>query len=81
MRDVSRASHELRRSESKKAKLKELSSNISDRSEAKGTAILSDFLVRSPGELLVNPQHSILLTCKQHHVRLKENWHKLISSM
>ena len=47
MRDVSRASHELRRSESKKAKLEELSNNISDRSEAKGAAILSDLLVRS----------------------------------
>ena len=31
----------------KKAKLKELSNNISDRSEAKGLAILSDLLVRS----------------------------------
>ena len=30
----SRASHELRRSESKKVKLKELNDNISDRSEA-----------------------------------------------
>ena len=43
----SRASHELRRSKSKKAKLEELSSNLSDRSEAQGTAILSDLLVRS----------------------------------
>ena len=47
MRDVSRASQELRRSESKNAKLEELSNNISDRSEAKGTAIFSDLLVRS----------------------------------
>ena len=31
MRDVSRASHELRRSESKKAKLEKLSNNISER--------------------------------------------------
>ena len=31
MRDFSRASHELRRSESKKAKLEELSNNISER--------------------------------------------------
>ena len=31
MRDVSRASHELRRSESKRAKLEELSNNISER--------------------------------------------------
>ena len=31
MRDVSRASHELRRSESKKAELEELSNNISGR--------------------------------------------------
>ena len=30
MRDISRASHELRRSESKKAKLEELSNNISE---------------------------------------------------
>ena len=35
MRDVSRASHELRSSESKKAKLEELGNNISDRSEDK----------------------------------------------
>ena len=41
----SRASHELRRSESKKAKLKELSNNISDRSEAR---------------LVANPQYTIL---------------------
>ena len=41
----SRASYELRRSESKKAKLKELSNNISDRSEAQGTGIMSDLLL------------------------------------
>ena len=34
MRDVSRASHELRRSESEKARLEELNNNIIDRSEA-----------------------------------------------
>ena len=47
MRNDSRAYHELRRSESKKAKLEELSSNISDRSKAKGTGKLSDSL---PGD-------------------------------
>ena len=51
MRDVSRASLELRRSESKKAKLEELSNNISERRcELKANeraAILSNALVRS----------------------------------
>ena len=41
MQDVSRGSHELRRSEFKKS-LYEPNNNISDRSEAEGTAILSD---------------------------------------
>ena len=50
MRDVSRASHELRRKESKKAKLEELSNNINDRSEAKGT-LLSDLLLGERSEV------------------------------
>ena len=49
-----------------KAKLKELSNNISDRSEAKGTGIMSDFLLVN-GEarqlqLVANPHSTILLT-------------------
>ena len=40
MQEVISASDELRRSESKKAKLEELSNNISDRSQAKGAGIL-----------------------------------------
>ena len=47
----SRASHELRRSESKKARFKELSNNISDRSEAYGTGILSDLLLGERSEV------------------------------
>ena len=59
MRDVSRASYEFRRSESKKAKLEELSNNIGERRYELKTnrageersdervAILSDTLVRS----------------------------------
>ena len=46
-----------------KAKLKELSNNISDRSEAKGTGIMSDLLVVD-GEtqtLVANPHYTILL--------------------
>ena len=51
MRDVSQASHELRRSESKKAKLEELSNYISDRSEAYGTGKLSDLLLGERSEV------------------------------
>ena len=45
------ASHKLRRSESKKAKLEELRNNISDRSEAYGTGILSDLLLGERSEV------------------------------
>ena len=48
----------------KKAKLKELSNKISDRSEAKGTGIMLDLLVVD-GEsqtLVANPHYTILLT-------------------
>ena len=46
----------------KKAKLKELSNNISDRSEAKGTGILSDLLLVNgeARQLVANPQYTIL---------------------
>ena len=47
----------------KKAKLQELSNNISDRSEAKGTGILSDLLLVNgeARQLVANPQYTILL--------------------
>ena len=51
MRDVSRAFHELRTSESKKAKLAELNNKISDRSGTKGTGILSDLLLGERSEV------------------------------
>ena len=48
----------------KKAKLKELSNNISDRSEAKGTGIMSDLLLVNgeARQLVANPHYTILLT-------------------
>ena len=47
----------------KKAKLKELSNNISDRSEAKGTGIMSDLLLVNgeARQLVANPHYTILL--------------------
>ena len=47
-----------------KAKLKELSNNISDRSEAKGTGIMSDLLLVNgeAGQLVANLHYTILLT-------------------
>ena len=47
-----------------KAKLKELSNNISDRSEAKGTGIMSDLLLVNgeARQLVANPHYTILLT-------------------
>ena len=55
MRDASRASHELRRSESKKPKLRELSNNISEkRCELKANeraGILSDLLLSERSEV------------------------------
>ena len=46
----------------KKAKLKELSNNISDRSEAKGTGIMSDLLLVNgeARQLVANPHYTIL---------------------
>ena len=46
----------------KKAKLKELSNNISDRSEAKGTGIMSDLLLVTgeARQLVANPHYTIL---------------------
>ena len=46
-----------------KAKLKELSNNISDRSEAKGTGIMSDLLLVNgeARQLVANPHYTILL--------------------
>ena len=48
-----------------KAKLKELSNNISDRSEAKGTGIMSDLLLVNgeARQLVANPHYTILLRC------------------
>ena len=45
-----------------RVRLRPIGSNnyISDQSEAKRMAILSDLLLRSPGELVVNPQNSII---------------------
>ena len=45
-----------------KAKLKELSNNISDRSEAKGTGIMSDLLLVNgeARQLVANPHYTIL---------------------
>ena len=70
----SRASHELRRSESEKAKLEELSNNISERrrelkanepvrerSERKSGYIVGYIRTEPSGELLVYPQYSLLL--------------------
>ena len=64
----------------KKAKLKELSNNISDRSEAKGTGIMTDLLLNERSEVsgksalyyiipsteidLKIPYHEVLLTWK-----------------
>ena len=50
--------------EKKKAKLKELSNNISDRSEAKGTGIMSDLLLVNgeARQLVANPHYTILLS-------------------
>ena len=47
-----------------KAKLKELSNNISDRSEAKGTSIMSDLLLVNgeARQLVENPHYTILFT-------------------
>ena len=47
-----------------KAKLKELSNNISDRSEAKGTSIMSDLLLVNgeARQLVANPHYTILFT-------------------
>ena len=47
----------------KKAKLKELSNNISDRSEANGTGIMSDLLLVNgeARQLVANPHYTILL--------------------
>ena len=72
MRDVSRASHELCRSKSKKAKLEELSNNIkerrceqkvkepvSERSDRAGGHIVGYISKEQSGELLVYPQYSI----------------------
>ena len=44
------------------AKLKELSNNISDRSEAKGTGIMSDLLLVNgeARQLVANPHYTIL---------------------
>ena len=73
-----RASHELRRNElKKKANLKELSNNISDRSEAKGTGILSDLLLGERSEVsgksavyyIINGLHNITQTDYE-----KRNW-------
>ena len=46
-----------------KAKLKELSNNISDWSEAKGTGIMSDLLLVNgeARQLVANPHYTILL--------------------
>ena len=45
-----------------KSKLKELSNNISDRSEAKGTGIMSDLLLVNgeARQLVANPHYTIL---------------------
>ena len=52
------------RSGGKQAKLKELSNNISDRSKAKGTGIMSDLLLVNgeARQLVANPHYTILLT-------------------
>ena len=55
------------RSGGKQAKLKELSNNISDRSKAKGTGIMSDLLLVNgeARQLVANPHYTILFTsCK-----------------
>ena len=54
---------------SRKAKLKELSNNISDRSEAKGTGIMSDLLLVNgeARQLEANPHYTILLTKPNLH--------------
>ena len=53
MRDVSEASHELRRSELKKAKLKELSNNINEkRCELKANEPVSEQSERTSGYTL-----------------------------
>ena len=46
----------------KQAKLKELSNNISDRSKAKGTGIMSDLLLVNgeARQLVANPHYTIL---------------------
>ena len=51
------------RSGGKQAKLKELSNNISDRSKAKGTGIMSDLLLVNgeARQLVANPHYTILL--------------------
>ena len=52
------------RSGGKQAKLKELSNNISDRSKAKGTGIMSDLLLvnAEARQLVANPHYTILFT-------------------
>ena len=49
---------------SRKTKLKELSNNISDRSEAKGTGIMSDLLLVNgeARQLVANPHYTILFS-------------------
>ena len=57
-----------------KAKLKELSNNISDRNEAKGTGIMSDLLLANgeARQLVANPHYTILLTfVKTHSEKMK----------
>ena len=58
----------------KKAKLKELSNNISDRSEAKGTGIMSDLLLVNgeARQLVANPHYTILLTTISNYGRYSE---------
>ena len=60
------------RSGGKQAKLKELSNNISDRSKAKGTGIMSDLLLVNgeARQLVANPHYTILLALVSRKVCL-----------
>ena len=59
----------------KKAKLKELSNNISDRSEAKGTGIMSDLLLVNgeARQLVANPHYTILFLSKKYSVEVTKS--------
>ena len=62
-----------------KAKLKELSNNVSDRSEAKATGIMSDLLLVNgeARQLVANPHYTILLPMTVFNHLKKESKNKI----